>query len=332
MSHPSYAIRAEALVKTFKRTRALRGIDLGVPPGTVCGLLGRNGAGKTTAVRILTTLVPPDSGRAQVAGFDVVTSQQRVRARIGVAGQSATMDELLTGRQNLDTIGRLFHLSAVEARRRADDLLEGFGLGEAAGRLVRTYSGGMRRRLDLAASLIAQPPVLFFDEPTTGLDPVSRTQIWAAIRTLVHESGTTVLLTTQYLDEAEQLADSVVVIDDGLVVATGTPSELKVSVGAARVRVVLRDPGIEQAERVRLLLGGDAAFDGRAITVAAPEGLESLAAALARLRSVSAQIEDVGLEHPSLEEAFTILTGRPDEPPRERSGGQPGERALAGAR
>jgi ABC-2 type transport system ATP-binding protein len=266
-------------------------------------------------VRILTTLLAPDSGHARVAGFDVVASPQRVRARIGVAGQTATMDELLSGRQNLDTIGRLFHLSATEARRRAAELLDRFGLADAGDRLVRTYSGGMRRRLDLAASLVAEPPVLFLDEPTTGLDPISRTQIWAAIRTMSHERGTTVLLTTQYLDEAEQLADSVVVIDDGVVAATGTPSELKVSVGAARVRVVLRDPGTEHAEQVRRLLGLPAASDGRAITLPAPDGLDSLAAVIEGLRASGARIEHVGLEHPSLEEAFTILTGEPNDRP-----------------
>ena len=236
-----YAIRAEGLAKSFKRTQALRGIDLAVPPGTVCALLGRNGAGKTTAVRILTTLLRPDAGSAAVAGFDVVREPAEVRARIGVAGQGATVDELLTGRQNLRIVGQLMHLPAPVARRRADELLEEFGLTGAAARLVRGYSGGMRRRLDLAASVLAAPPVLFLDEPTTGLDPVSRSQVWAAIRELVTGSATTVLLTSQYLEEAEQLADEVVVLSDGRVAATGTSGQLRAAVGAARIRVVLRD-------------------------------------------------------------------------------------------
>jgi ABC-2 type transport system ATP-binding protein len=320
---PDYAIWAEGLVKSFRRTAALRGINLAVPPGTVCALLGRNGAGKTTAVRILTTLIRPDAGSATVAGFDVINEPRQVRARIGVTGQSATVDELLTGRQNLRIVGQLFHLPPALARRRADDLLEQFGLTGAAGRLARTYSGGMRRRLDLAASVIAAPPVLFLDEPTTGLDPVSRAQIWGAIRAMAAESGTSVLLTSQYLEEAEQLADEVVVISNGLVAATGTPGELRAAVGDARITVVLRAGGSITPEQVAGLLDGLAGegprLEGRTLTLPAPAGLDSLGRAVSALRPVAAAIEDVSLQRPSLEEAFTLLTGDPaqaaPEPP-----------------
>ena len=215
-------------------------MSLGVPPGTVCALLGRNGAGKTTTVRILTTLIRPDAGRAEVAGFDVTADAERVRARIGVAGQSATMDELLTGQQNLDIIGRMYHLGPARAQQRAAELLDQFGLTDAAGRTVKTYSGGMRRRLDLAASLVADPPVLFLDEPTSGLDPVSRAAMWQAIRDLV-AAGTTVLLTTQHLEEADQLANEIVVISDGKVAAAGTPAQLRAAAGQARLRVTLAE-------------------------------------------------------------------------------------------
>jgi ABC-2 type transport system ATP-binding protein len=306
----SDAIRAEALTKTFKKTRALQGIDLQVRAGTVTGLLGRNGAGKTTALRILTTLLLPDAGRAEVAGFDVIREPQRVRARIGVTGQSATMDELLTGRENLEIVGRLFHLPAALARRRAAGLLERFELDEASNRLVKTYSGGMRRRLDLAASLVADPPVLFLDEPTTGLDPVSRGAVWRAIRRLTRENGTSVLLTTQYLEEADQLADDVTVIDHGTVVAAGSPDQLKASAGRARVRVRLRD-GSAAAPEVRRLLGPDAGHDGRELSVPAPDGMASLAAVITRLAPVAAEVEDVGLARPTLDEVFTELTGGP---------------------
>jgi len=304
-----HAIRAEGLAKSFKRTQALRGIDLAVPPGTVCALLGRNGAGKTTAVRILTTLLRPDAGSAAVAGFDVLRAPAEVRARIGVAGQGATVDELLTGRQNLRIVGQLMHLPAPVARRRADELLEQFGLTGAAARLVRGYSGGMRRRLDLAASVLAAPPVLFLDEPTTGLDPVSRSQVWAAIRDLVTGSATTVLLTSQYLEEAEQLADEVVVLSDGRVAATGTSGQLRAAVGAARIRVVLRDGAAAGPGRLRELLGaGETEPDGRTVVLPAPDGLGSLAAAVQRLEPVRTDIADVALLRPSLEEAFTLLT------------------------
>ena len=331
---PGEAIRAEGLVKSFKKTRALRGIDLAVRSGTVLALLGRNGAGKSTAVRILTTLTRPDAGSAVVAGFDVVRSPERVRARIGVTGQGPTVDELLSGRQNLFIIGRMFHLPPREVRRRADELLEQFGLADAAGRLARTYSGGMRRRLDLAASMIAAPPVMFLDEPTTGLDPVSRSQIWHAIREMATESGTSVLLTSQYLEEAEQLADEVTVINDGLVAASGTPSQLRESVGQASVRVVLRDAaegaGARAAERLAALLG-QARTDGRVVTVPGPDGLGSLAEVVARIQPFAADIDDVALQRPSLEEAFTILTSAGPGDPAGDSAAR-SELATAGAR
>ena len=215
-------------------------VSLDVPAGSVCALLGRNGAGKTTAVRILTTLLPADGGSAQVEGFDVATQADQVRTRIGVTGQTATMDELLTGTENLEIIGRFCHLGAAVSRRRAQELLRQFDLVDAGKQLVKRYSGGMRRRLDLAASLIANPEVLFLDEPTTGLDPISRTEMWTHIRNLV-SAGATVLLTTQYLDEADRLADTIVVIDRGLVVARGTPEQLKASIGRPFVRVTLPD-------------------------------------------------------------------------------------------
>ena len=320
------AIRAKGLAKSFKKTAALRGIDLTVRAGTVLALLGRNGAGKSTAVRILTTLTRPDAGSATVAGFDVLRHPDRVRARIGVTGQGPTVDELLTGRQNLAIIGRMFHLPAQLAERRAGQMLEQFGLAEAAGRLVRTYSGGMRRRLDLAASLIAGPPVLFLDEPTTGLDPVSRSQIWQAIREMVSEAGTSVLLTSQYLEEAETLADEVTVISDGLVAATGTPGQLRESVGQSAIRIVLREGDPAAAARLAALLGQQARPQGRVVSLPAPDGLASLGAAVAAIQPMSGQVEDVSLQRPSLEEAFTMLTSAP-RPEASRSG-----LALAGAR
>jgi ABC-2 type transport system ATP-binding protein len=302
-----FAIEAENLTKAFKGAPALQSVSVEVCGGTVCGLLGRNGAGKTTLLRILTTLLSPDSGRARVAGFDIAREPARVRARIGVTGQSATMDELLTGRKNLEIIGGLYHLPYPAARSRAGDLLEQFGLAEAGNRLVRTYSGGMRRRLDLAASLVVSPPVLFLDEPTTGLDPVSREQVWRSIRTLVSGSGTSVLLTTQYLDEADRLADDVVVIDHGRVVASGTPSALKRKAGSARVRISLRDGSPARGRALELLAALEADGD-RAIVVPAPDGLASLAGVIELLRPIEEEVEDVSLAHPSLDEVFTELT------------------------
>lgn len=236
---------AVGLRKRYGAKAALDGFDLRVLPGTVCGLLGPNGAGKTTAVRILTTLLRPDAGEALVAGYDVIRDPRLVRARIGLVGQDTSVDEVLTGRQNLQLFARLYGRSAPAARRRADELLEAFDLGDAADRAVAGYSGGMRRRLDLATSLIASPPVLFLDEPSTGLDPAARFEVWNTIRGLVG-SGTTVLLTTQYLEEADQLADQIVVVDAGRVVADGTPDDLKASIGPDSVEAITRKPTLDE--------------------------------------------------------------------------------------
>ena len=300
---------AEGLRKRFGDTQALDGLDLAVPAGTVCGLLGPNGAGKTTAVRILATLADADSGHARVAGFDVARRPDQVRARIGLAGQYAAVDEKLTGRGNLRMFGRLYHLPRREAHRRADELLERFGLAEAADRQVAGYSGGMRRRLDLITSLILRPQVLFLDEPTTGLDPRSRGEIWDAVRGLVAD-GTTVLLTTQYLDEADQLADDIAVIDHGRVIATGTPDELKSSIGD-RLDVVLADPAMAgaAADLLHGLVGAYPELDGDRLSVPLPPGSVRLADVVRDLDRAGIAIEDVGLRRPTLDEVFLRLTG-----------------------
>ena len=308
----SAAISAQRLARSFGQTHALVDVSLEVPPSSVCALLGRNGAGKTTAVRILTTLLSADSGRAQVAGFDVFTQADKVRARIGVTGQTATMDELLTGQENLEIVGRFCHLGAATSRHRAGDLLREFDLVDAKDRLVKKYSGGMKRRLDLAASLIAQPEVLFLDEPTTGLDPISRREMWTAIRTLVSR-GTTVLLTTQYLDEADQLADTIVVIDRGLVVAQGTPEQLKASIGRPHVRVTLPDLDAGALDRVRGALGDQAEIHGLSVTMRASNGLATLSDVVAQLERMGLPIYEVGLEHPSLDEVFSTVTGHSED-------------------
>ncbi|MFD8546343.1 ATP-binding cassette domain-containing protein [Streptomyces sp. NPDC059649] len=302
---------AEGLHKTFGTTHALRGLDLSVPQGTVCGVLGPNGAGKTTAVRILATLCDPDAGRARIAGYDVVGEAGKVRARIGLAGQYAAVDEKLTGRGNLRMFGRLYRLSRRDAHRRADDLLERFGLTEAADRPVGGYSGGMRRRLDLITCLIQRPEVLFLDEPTTGLDPRSRGEIWDSVRELVAE-GTTVLLTTQYLDEADQLADDIAVIDHGQVIATGTPDELKATIGD-RLDVTLEDPaGLPGATTVlQALAGTDPTVEGAdQLSVALPDSRFRLAQIVRELDRAGIAAADVRLRRPTLDEVFLRLTGQ----------------------
>jgi len=316
------AISASHLARSFGTTHALVDVSLEVEAGTVCALLGRNGAGKTTTVRILTTLLRADAGHARVAGFDVSAQAPQVRTRIGVTGQTATMDELLTGAENLETIGRFCHLGAANSRRRAAALLEQFDLTAAARQLVKNYSGGMRRRLDLAASLIHDPEVLFLDEPTTGLDPVSRAEMWTSIRTLV-AGGTTVLLTTQYLDEADRLADTIVVVDRGLVVAEGTPEQLKASIGRAFIRVTLPEADPATLEKVRRLLGEEAEVSGRSVSAPAPHGLTTLEEVVGQLREQGVTVHEVGLEHPSLDEVFSTVTdhsGHPNVPATSTAG------------
>lgn len=305
------AVVTESLAKHYGATTALQGVDLSVERGTILGLLGPNGAGKTTMVRILATLLQPDGGRAWVDGFDVAHEGARVRSRIGLAGQYAAVDELLTGRANLEMIGRLYRLSARQARERAAELLTQFDLTDAAGRAVKTYSGGMRRRLDLAASIVASPPVLFLDEPTTGLDPRGRADMWELVRTLVAD-GTTVLLTTQYLDEADQLADRIVVIDHGRVIAEGTPAQLKTSAGGSRIDVVLQDAArLEAAASVIHAAVGEPVIDlaMRQVTVQIADGSGALVDVVRRLDAAGIAIDDIGLRRPTLDEVFLQLTG-----------------------
>ena len=307
------AVLAEGLSKRYGKTLALDGFDLRVPKGAVCGLLGPNGAGKTTAIRILATLVRPDGGRAEVDGLDVVRQASEVRARIGLVGQNAALDEVLSGRQNLVMFGRLFHLRASDAGRRADELLERFGLADAGNKPVKQYSGGMRRRLDLAASLILAPAVLFLDEPTTGLDPRGRNEVWDAIRALVRD-GTTVLLTTQYLDEADQLSDQICVIDTGRVIAIGSPTELKASLGSDRIDIVLRNTSdLERAaELVARVTGGEAEVDtdNRRLSAPVEHRVTTLTEVLRAVEAAAIDVEDVALRRPTLDEVFLHLTGR----------------------
>jgi len=308
-----HAIAVHAIGKRFGAIRALDGVDLEVPPGTVCAVLGPNGAGKTTLVRILTTLLRPDFGTARVAGCDVVRDAERLRYRIGLAGQYAAVDGLLTGRDNLIMVGRLYHLPGRQARQRADDLLERFDLADAGNRLTKTYSGGMRRRLDLAASLIVAPPVLFLDEPTTGLDPRSRSGMWEVIGELV-AGGTTLLLTTQYMEEADRLADQISVIDAGQVIAEGTPAELKDRVGGAHLDIVIRDAArLDDASRA--LQGISAAGprierrDRRVIVPVPAGGARRLTEAVRELDAAAVVIDDIALRRPTLDEVFLTLTG-----------------------
>ncbi len=303
-------IEAEGLTKSYGDTRALAGIDLRVDQGTLLGVLGPNGAGKSTAVRILTTLAVPDGGRARVAGFDVVNQAAEVRRRIGVTAQDATVDVALTGRQNLVMIGELSRLARADAKRRAGDLLTRFDLDGAADRVVKGYSGGMRRRLDLAASLVTNPPILFLDEPTTGLDPTSRAAMWDVIRGLL-DDGVTVLLTTQYLDEADQLAHRIAVIDHGRVIADGTPAELKVQTGRQRVVVRLSRPAPGAADALAALVTappivGDG---GRTLTVAVDDAPGLGSRVVEALGAIGVGVDEVSVHRPSLDDVFFHLTG-----------------------
>jgi ABC-2 type transport system ATP-binding protein len=316
-----FAVQAEGLRKRYRRVEALRGVDLAVPAGTVCGLLGPNGAGKTTVVRILATLLVPDAGWARVGGIDVVREPTRARFRIGLAGQYAAVDPLLTGRANLTLFGRLYHLPGRRAKQRADELLERFDLVGAANQKVGGYSGGMRRRLDVAASLIVAPEVLFLDEPTTGLDPRSRLGVWELIEQLVAD-GTTVLLTTQYLDEADRLADQIVVLDGGSVAAAGRPDQLKAELGGERLDVVLRraDQLGDAVEAVRAALDTTPAVEPaerRLIVAASDGGTAALLDVVRALDRAGIAVEDIALRRPTLDEVFLTLTSRtmPEVPP-----------------
>lgn len=305
------AVRTSGLTKRYGDKLALDGVDLEVPRGAVHGLLGPNGAGKTTTVRILATLTRSDAGEAFVAGFDVRTQPRQVRSSIGLVGQQTAIDDKLSARQNLTTFGRLFRLDRSAARRRADELLELFGLEEASGKSPKTFSGGMRRRLDLAASMILAPVVLFLDEPTTGLDPAGRREVWQAVRELAAQ-GTTVLMTTHYLDEADQLCDRISVIDRGRNLIEDTPAGLKRRIGDERLELAVADPdaltGV--ADLVAQVTGLDVSVDREAgrTSVAVPDGVAALTAVASRIQADQIQISDIGLRRPTLDEAFLHLT------------------------
>jgi oleandomycin transport system ATP-binding protein len=312
MTTTDLVIEAEGLIKHFGKTKALQGVDLAVARGTVLGVLGPNGAGKTTAVRILSTLLTPDAGTARIGGFDVVRDAERVRESIGLTGQYASVDEDLTGRQNLELFGILLDLGRRGSRQRATELLEWFDLADAGNRAAKTYSGGMRRRLDLAASLVGRPDVIFLDEPTTGLDPSKREAMWDVVRSLVRD-GSTVLLTTQYLEEAEALADKITVIDHGLVIAHDTPDALKRVVGGQTLEVRPADPAqLEAAAAIlNLVSSGSPADQIRKGVLAVPvQGDEALTATVARLATAGIGVTELSLHLPSLDEVFFSLTGR----------------------
>jgi ABC-2 type transport system ATP-binding protein len=310
--HSRLAIEASGLVKTFGATRAVDGVDLAVATGSVYGVLGPNGAGKTTTIRMLATLLRPDAGFGRVLGHDIVTEADAVRSAVSLTGQLASVDEELTGRENLILLARLLGLKRAQAKARTAELLEAFELADAAGRLVKNYSGGMRRRLDIAASIVVTPELMFLDEPTTGLDPRSRNQVWDIIRALVGE-GTTILLCTQYLDEADQLAEGIAVIDHGKVIAEGTPSQLKASVGSGALHVRLLDPN-QRTEAQRVLLRELQAVrleaDPAALSASCADA-DRAAQAVAELSRSGVRVADFSLGQPSLDEVFLALTGHP---------------------
>jgi ABC-2 type transport system ATP-binding protein len=312
------AISVKGLVKSFGDVRALDGVDLDAAPGTVLGLLGPNGAGKTTAVRVLTTLLKPDAGTIRVAGLDVVADAAELRQKIGLAGQYAAVDENLTGQENLVMVGRLYGKSRAQAKERAEELLVRFDLVDAATRPTKTYSGGMRRRLDLAAALVEAPPILFLDEPTTGLDPRSRLDVWATIEDLV-ATGATVLLTTQYLDEADRLADEIAVIDHGKVIAEGTSDELKDRVGGERLEVRLADPSQAQVAVGALAEMSDEppVIEEDTVKLTVRQRTGTIVEAVRRLDDANVGVDDLALRRPTLDDVFMTLTGRPPEPAEE---------------
>lgn len=313
--YPRYAVEAAGLVKLFGKNRAVDGVDLAVPKGTVYSVLGPNGAGKTTVIRMLATLLQPDGGQASVLGYNIVEDAGNVRARISLTGQFASVDEDLSGKENLVMIGRLMGYTRKQAFRRSEELLVAFGLSDAADRQVKKYSGGMKRRLDIASSIVVTPDLLFLDEPTTGLDPRSRNQVWEIVRMLV-SAGTTVMLTTQYLEEADQLADRIAVMDRGKVIAEGTSGELKASVGSGKLRIRLLDPdGRAQAEQLlRKKLGTTVQLSSDPLVLTAHvSDVGRVAVALGELAHAGIDVSDFSLGQPSLDEVFLTLTGRPAE-------------------